>query len=220
MKTNDMMKKTKSAMKLFALSLALAVFGIGISQGQPVNNNFVNAIDLPGDSGVQSGTGNLDATLEAGEPGINGATNTVWFKWTCAADGFFTINTLGSTELLGGEFDSMVGVYTGTSVGALTALPGTPQDTGVPETMTVAVTAGTTYHIQVAGWDNTTAANIYLTWSFVGLGAMPLRNSPDACIVEYQQLRTCTFVMTSVPKLRCELNLEFRSAVFNTSSTN
>jgi uncharacterized repeat protein (TIGR02543 family) len=33
--------------------------------------------------------------------------------------------------------------------------------------MTVPVTAGTTYHIQLAGWNNTVAANILLNWSFV-----------------------------------------------------
>ena len=33
--------------------------------------------------------------------------------------------------------------------------------------MTVAVTAGTTYHIQVAGWNSTEAANILLSWTFV-----------------------------------------------------
>jgi hypothetical protein len=137
---------------------------VGVS---PVNDNFANAIALPGDNGTRTGTGNVFATLETGEPDINGANNTVWFKWTCAADGSFTINTLGSSDVRGGEFDSMLGIYTGDAVDALTPLLGTPQDTGVPETMSVAVTAGTTYHIQVAGWNNTTAANILLTWSFV-----------------------------------------------------
>ncbi|MCF7732773.1 MAG: hypothetical protein K9N23_13875, partial [Akkermansiaceae bacterium] len=136
----------------------------------PVNDNFADAIDLPGNSGTQTGTGNVRATTETGEPGINGANNTVWFTWTAPSNGEFTVMTNGSTNLGGGEWDAMLGMYTGTSVDALTALPGTPLDTGLEETMTVTVTAGTTYAIQAAGYANDVAANILLTWSFVSSG--------------------------------------------------
>ena len=37
--------------------------------------------------------------------------------------------------------------------------------------MTVAVSGGTTYYIQAAGYENVVAANILLNWSFVGSGA-------------------------------------------------
>ncbi|MCX6874514.1 MAG: carboxypeptidase regulatory-like domain-containing protein [Verrucomicrobia bacterium] len=147
----------------------------------PANDNFAGAIDLTGaepgqtgdaTAGTQTGTNNIAATVETGEPDIYGANNTVWFKWTAPANGNFTFRTAGSTALAGGEWDSMIGIYTGTSVGALTAVPGsgTPKDNGFAETMTVAVTAGTTYYIQAAGFGNAKAANILLTWSFVGAG--------------------------------------------------
>ena len=140
----------------------------------PPNDNFVNAIALPGTSGIQTGTGNRNATLETGEPAINGATHTVWFKWTAPSNGSYTISTVGSTRVGGGEWDSMLGIYTGTVVDALTALTGlpdgNPQDTGEDETMTMTVTAGTTYHIQAAGYENQEATNIKLTCTFVSSG--------------------------------------------------
>ncbi|MCF7730618.1 MAG: hypothetical protein K9N23_02980 [Akkermansiaceae bacterium] len=135
----------------------------------PANDNFAGAIDLPGNSGTQTGTHNFATTIETGEPDIYGATNTVWFKWTAPADGDLTVGTWGSTNLSAGEWDSMIGLYTGVSVDALTPVDGqTPMDTGSGESMTVAVTSGTTYYLQTAGYLNETAANILITWSFAG----------------------------------------------------
>ncbi|MCX6880120.1 MAG: hypothetical protein NTW21_40895 [Verrucomicrobia bacterium] len=152
--------------KVYAVTVAVA--------SRPPNDDFVNAIALPGTGGIQTGTGNRYATLETGEPGINGATHTVWFKWTAPSNGTFTIKTVGSTRVGGGEWDAMLGIYTGTAVNALTALTGlpdgNPQDTGVEETMTVPVTGGTTYHIQAAGYEDQDASNIKLTCTWVGTG--------------------------------------------------
>ncbi|MCX6873496.1 MAG: Ig-like domain-containing protein [Verrucomicrobia bacterium] len=139
--------------------------------GLAPNDNFANAIALPVTSGIQTGTGIPYATLETGEP-IIGADNTVWFKWTAPSNGSYTISTVGSTKGGGGEWDAMLGIYTGSAVDALTALPGTPQDDDVAETMTVTVTAGTTYHIQAAGYGNEDASNIKLTCTFVGTGTI------------------------------------------------
>ncbi len=143
--------------------------GLAVSSAlaAPANDNFVDAITLPGIAGVQTGTDNNGATLEVSEPDP-GAINTVWFKWTSPSGGDFTFKTDGSTNTSAGEWDSIIGIYTGTTVSTLTALPGTPRDTGDKETMTVAVTAGTTYYIQLAGFNAEQATNIKLTWSFVG----------------------------------------------------
>ncbi len=143
----------------------------------PANDNFANAIDLLGTTGTQTGTDNIHATLEVGEPATvtypdhstSSFNNSVWFKWTCTADGKFTVSTKGSTNTLPtpGEWDAVLGIYSGSSVNALTPLGASPLDTGLEEAMTVAVTAGTTYHIQLAGYDSAVAANILLNWSFV-----------------------------------------------------
>ena len=141
----------------------------------PDNDNFADAIDLPGDTGTQTGTTTVNATFEVGEPVCvyTSATNTVWFKWTCTTDGAFTISTLGSTNPSAGEWDAVLGIYTGATVATLTPLPGTPQDSGLEETMSVLVSAGTTYYIQLAG-DNgdppQDAANILLNWSWAATG--------------------------------------------------
>jgi autotransporter-associated beta strand protein len=164
-------------MPVRALALAAGLLA-GSASAAPANDDFVNAIDLTGTAvgqtgnlveGDQDGTDNGSATLEVGEPSNpeHGTSNTVWFKWTSPAEGDFTVQTWGSTNLSFDEWDSVLGIYTGTSVDALTALGGSPQDGTVSEQMTVAVTAGTTYWIQLSGYFNDEATNIFLTWSFV-----------------------------------------------------
>jgi autotransporter-associated beta strand protein len=163
-------KGTRGALKRLTLGLAASaavVVGSGLTaNAAPANDNFADAINLPGRTGTQTGTDNLDATLEANEPNP-GASDTVWFKWTCTTDGVLTVGTLGSTASGGGEWDAILGIYTGASVDALTPLGTTPQDTGLAETMTLPVNAGTTYYIQLAGFVNAVAANIRLTWNLV-----------------------------------------------------
>ena len=147
----------------------------------PVNDNFANAIALPGDTGTQTGTGNNYATLEADEPN-SGASNTVWFKWTAAADGKLALSTLGSTNPSAGGWDAILGIYTGTTLTDMSLGPdlycpandydnipgsyGNPQDTGSYEITQFSVTADTTYYIRLAGYNNDVAANILLSWSF------------------------------------------------------
>ena len=94
------------------------------------NDFFVSATNFPltGTSGVVSG-GNTNATKENGEPIIagNAGGKSVWWSFTAPADGVLTLNTTNST------FDTLLGLYTGTNVAALTpiaddddAYPGAP----------------------------------------------------------------------------------------------
>jgi hypothetical protein len=136
---------------------------------RPPNDNFANAIELPGDTGNLSGNNTINATFEVGEPECfyPETTNTVWFKWTCTKAGNFTLKTLGSKNTLNAEWDAVVGIYTGSSLAALTQL--IEQDTGSEETVNLAVTPGT-YYIQMGGWPNPVpdaASDIALNWSFV-----------------------------------------------------
>jgi autotransporter-associated beta strand protein len=175
--------KTRSRSRSLTHLALVSILGLGLPAGTalaaPANDDFANAIDLTGaeagqtgsvTAGSQTGTNTVDATVEAGEPVItpaNPATKTVWFKWTSPGDGTFTFGTLGSTNAAATEWDSMIGIYTGTAVNALTPLGETPKDTVVPESMTVTVTPGTTYYIQLAGYLDEAAANILLTWNYV-----------------------------------------------------
>ena len=144
-----------------------APFAFAIVVGSPPDNdNFAAAIELtPASGGTQTGTDNIDASAETGEP--NSANyHTVWFKWTAAEDGYFSINTVGSTDPDLNEWDALLAIYTGSSVDALTTVVVSP-DTNNAETITnLPVTAETTYYIQLAGFGNGVAENIILNWSF------------------------------------------------------
>jgi hypothetical protein len=155
----------------YALVAASGLFAGTTLAAPPSNDNFAQAINLVGNSGIQTGTNTIDATFEVDEPRLEPTNvvpinNTVWFKWTAPDSGDFTFDTLGSTDLLGAEWEAVIGIYSGPSLLDLTPLGDTPQDLSTPEIMTIPVTAGTTYFIQLAGLDSITAANISLTWSF------------------------------------------------------
>ncbi len=119
----------------------------------PANDSFSNAsaINMTGESTQVTGT-NVAATAEAGEPALDASDpgrRTVWWKWTPPSSGPVTISTLGS------NFDTLLGVYTGASVGSLTPTAlNDDVDPGLIRTSGVAFTAvgGTTYSIAVDGW--------------------------------------------------------------------
>ncbi len=103
---------------------------------------------LTGTSASATGT-NVGATKEIGEPNHAGNTGgaSVWYKWTAPSTGTATIRTAGS------NFDTLLGVYKGSSVGALTAVAGNDDDgTNVTSKVTFAATAGVTYEIAVDGF--------------------------------------------------------------------
>jgi hypothetical protein len=134
----------------------------------PPNDNFVNAEVLSGSAGVVSGT-NHNATPQAGEPNpgnVTGGTggSSVWYRWTAPASGQVTFDTIGS------DFDTTLGVYTGTAVGALTrACPTCESDDIVlgenfQSRVQFSAVAGTTYQILVDGWGHDDEGSIRLNW--------------------------------------------------------
>lgn len=91
------------------------------------------------------------ATAEPGEPQHGGAYNirSIWWKWTAPRAGDVTITTMGS------DFDTVLGIYTGGAVNALTRITDNDDvDPGVIRTSTVSFHAreGTTYYIALGGW--------------------------------------------------------------------
>lgn len=92
----------------------------------------------------------VGANGERGEPnhaGNSGALNSVWCTWTAPAAGTVTIDTTGSS------FDTTLGVYTGTAVGALTQVAAN-DNIGPGNTRSrvrFAVTAGKAYRIAIDG---------------------------------------------------------------------
>ncbi|MBA3241361.1 MAG: hypothetical protein H0T60_09080, partial [Acidobacteria bacterium] len=150
---------------------ALDTFGYSIGgalpqpPSAPANDNFVNAVEIQGPSGSVTGT-NVAATKEAGEPNHAGdpGGGTVWYRWTATGTGQATFDTAGS------NYDTMLGVYTGTSVGGLSLITANDDvQNGVIRTSIVnfTATAGTTYRIAVDGWDGE-RGQIKLNWTAPG----------------------------------------------------
>lgn len=117
--------------------------------GVPSNDAFATPIELTGRIGAYSGR-NQNATKEAGEPNHagNAGGRSVWYRWTPDVDGPAVIDTLGSS------FDTLLAVYTGTSVGALTPVGGMDNYFGtlnVHGRVAFNAVAGTTYYVAVDG---------------------------------------------------------------------
>ncbi len=140
---------------------------------RPANDNFVNAQTLAGNFGTVLGT-NVTCTKETGEPNHAGNAGgaSAWYQWTPTASGTATIDTFGS------DFDTIVGVYTGTAVGALTTIASNDDaNAGTTQSqVTFAAVAGTNYHIAVDGFSTSgviATGNITLHYSGPGPTATP-----------------------------------------------
>ena len=119
----------------------------------PANDHFAQAAVLQlADSSVSVTGTNIAATAEPGEPDhdTEKAARSVWWRWTAPGSAPVTLTTMGS------NFDTVVGVYTGGSVGSLTKIASNDdEDRGVVRTskLTFNPVAGTTYAIAVDGWE-------------------------------------------------------------------
>lgn len=113
----------------------------------PLNDNFSSRVALTGATNDVTGS-NLGATRETGEPVHAGAGGgrSVWWSWTAPATASVTIRTLGSS------FDTVLAIYTGISVTALTQIAANDDSGGtLQSSVTFTATAGTVYQIAVDG---------------------------------------------------------------------
>lgn len=150
---------------------------LGWASGKPVNDDFAAGMLLEGPWGRASGV-NFGATLEAGEPMVDGVEGgrSVWWRWVAPSTEKVTVHTVGSS------FDTQLGVYTGTGVTALQLVaenddiflgPGVcrqppcrrppPPRTRPESRVDFDAVAGTLYHFVVDGFDGETGS-ILLTW--------------------------------------------------------
>jgi hypothetical protein len=144
----------------YADNLATIPITIGTPNAPPANDTFANAQLLVGGSPSVTGP-SLNATKETGEPNHagNSGGHSVWYQWTAPNTKPVTIDTVGSS------FNTLLAVYTGSSVGNLT-LVASNDDLGAPTNLQSRVafnaTAGTLYRIAVDGY-NGAAGDIVLT---------------------------------------------------------
>jgi hypothetical protein len=123
----------------------------GAAPTGPANDAFASAASL---GGTASGT-TVGATKEPGEPnhaGIAGG-HSIWWTWTATASGSATITTAGSS------FDTLLAVYTGTALSALTAVASNDDANGTTQSQVVfTAAAGTTYRVAVDGYGGTSGS--------------------------------------------------------------
>jgi hypothetical protein len=161
----------------FSILIALVVLPAAASAAPPSNDDFANPLTLTVGDAI-SGT-NVDATSQADEPnpeGNNGSPytiyitendcttlteapkcgNSVWYSFQAPETTNYTIATCDR----GTDFDSVLGVYTGDTIGAATQVGANDDGDGVCQggdsevgsSVAFDATAGTTYHVQVAGY--------------------------------------------------------------------
>jgi hypothetical protein len=122
--------------------LTLTVTGSAIEG--PTNDDFSNRIPLIGANVTTTGS-NQRSSTQPSEPSLLGqSSHSVWWTWTAPRSSSVTISLAGSS------FNTVLGVYTGTTIGALTEVAAN-DDSGAANTsqVTFNATAGTTYQICV-----------------------------------------------------------------------
>ena len=112
----------------------------------PRNDSFAEATVLEGFPATATGS-ILDATREEGEPrpgpALQGATS--WWEWTAPVSGPVLVATTGS------DFDTALGIYTGSSVSTLVRVAWNDNTASSPASkVSFEAEAGTTYRIQVS----------------------------------------------------------------------
>lgn len=153
----------------------------------PPNDNFANAQVISGCSGSVNGS-NIGATAESGEPqhfppgggGLGGGDRSVWYRWQAPSTGSVNLTTAGS------RYDTVLSVYTGSSVSSLTLAGPQSDDTGNDRTsnLNFNATAGVTYRIAVDGYDNNSGGDfgpLTLNWTAANCAVAP---SPQIMLEE------------------------------------
>jgi Ca2+-binding RTX toxin-like protein len=139
----------------FVLALCvLALAAASPALAAPGNDAFADAQALSGTTGSLVAS-NFEATKEASEPDHagNAGGHSVWYSWTAPADGHMGFR-------LAGTFDTLLAVYTGSDVTALTPVASNDDsasglfDEGPSFTSEVsfATQSGTTYFVAVDGF--------------------------------------------------------------------
>jgi Ca2+-binding RTX toxin-like protein len=140
------------------------------------NDNFENAKTLSGTSFFTTGL-NVNGTKQTGE--LNHAGNSggksIWWSWTAPSSGAVTVSTAGSS------FDTLLGVYTGSSVSGLATVSSNNNDPagGQSSRVNFTATAGTTYKIAVDGFGGSSG--------YINLNLSPGINRPPVLNIPFRE---------------------------------
>jgi Ca2+-binding RTX toxin-like protein len=153
---------TRGTYRMVALVAILAAVAAGSAQAAPpAHDNFSAAAPLTGSKDTFKDT-NREATKEPGEPnhagGAGGAS--VWHRWVAPRNGRLFVTTRGS------GVDTLLAVYTGTSVDALTEVASNddaPNTTRKTSDLDFVAVKDTVYYIAVDGFTGR-GGTIVLSW--------------------------------------------------------
>jgi hypothetical protein len=113
------------------------------------NDLFVNRFTLTGQTNVVNGS-NTNASKEIGEPDHdgNGGGRSIWWSWVAPASSPVSISTFGSS------FDTVLGVYQGTTVSSLNLIGADTRSVNGKSIVTFDAIAGLEYQIAVDGFND------------------------------------------------------------------
>lgn len=149
--------------------LVLTSLGVSLCHAQPANDLFVNRTVLTG-TNIATVAMNVGATREAGEPYVAGSSGgaSVWWSWTAPTNGIVTISTAGSS------FDTVLGVFNGSSILSLTEVASNDDDStaqALTSNVTFPGASNQTYQIVVDGYGG--ASGIIKLWIQIAPPAPP-----------------------------------------------
>jgi M6 family metalloprotease-like protein len=127
----------------------------------PANDAFANAVAMtPPTTQTQNNIG--DATTASDDPAMcTPRSSTVWYKFTLGSATTVNLNTVGS------NYDTVLGVYTGTAGNLTQVACNDDSGGGVTSAVSFNAAAGTTYYVLVAQYNTGGAAsNASLTLNF------------------------------------------------------
>ena len=136
------------------VSLLLVLMLPGAAQAvPPTNDAFADAVEVTEPLPFTDTQDTTEATLEDGEPLLDdfncgfGVSNTVWYAYSPTVDTTVSANTFGS------DFDTVLGVWEGTSLDSLTLVGCVDDAFGLQSRIVFLAETGTDYRIQVGGFD-------------------------------------------------------------------
>ena len=152
----------------------IAVDGFNAKHGRTIlrwrngvaNDFFEVSQALTGVGGKVDGQ-NVWATMQPDEPSPSDSLASVWYEWTAPATQLVKFSTLGA------HFDSVLAVYSGTSVDGLTEIASNDDDPlyscCASSFVGFEAVAGTSYRVAVGGWSGL-QGSFTLSWSPLILG--------------------------------------------------
>ena len=152
----------------------------------PFNDAFASRSRLTGSS-VSVRSSNVGASRESGEPliGGNGGGASLWWEWTAPASGSVTLATAGSA------YQTLVGVYTGPSLGSLVPVAFNTSAGAGTSSVTFTAQAGTTYELTVDGQNGATGLTVFqLAYNNDAFALPTTLSGPSAAITSTNRYAT------------------------------